>query len=33
MSVGVFHNDADDFQSNTAKYNALLGVNVKKRQN
>jgi len=25
MLVGVFLNDADDFLSNTAKYNALLG--------
>jgi len=30
MIVGVFLNDADDFLSNTAKYNALLGVKVKK---
>jgi len=33
MFVGVFLNDADDFLSNTAKYNALLGVKVKKCQN
>ena len=26
MLIGVFPNDADDFLSNTAKYNALLGV-------
>jgi len=32
MIVGVFLNDADDFLSNTAKYNASLGVKVKKRQ-
>jgi len=25
MFVGVFLNDAEDFLSNTAKYNALLG--------
>ena len=25
MSVGVFYNDADDFLSKTAKYNASLG--------
>jgi len=31
MFVGVFLNDADDFLSNTAKYNALLGVKVKKK--
>jgi len=30
---GVFLNDADDFLSNSAKYNALQGVKVKKRQN
>jgi len=30
MFVGVFLNDADDFLSNTVKYNALLGVKVKK---
>ena len=30
MIVGVFLNDADDFLSNTAKYNASLGVKVKK---
>ena len=30
MFVGVFHYDVDDFLSNTAKYNALLGVKVKK---
>ena len=33
MIVGVFLNDADGFLSNTAKYNASLGVKVKKRQN
>jgi len=32
MIVGVFLNDADDFQSNTAKYNASLGVKVNKAQ-
>jgi len=26
MFEGVFLNDVDDFLSNTAKYNALLGV-------
>jgi len=31
MLIGVFPNDADDFLSNTAKYNALLGVKVKKK--
>jgi len=31
MFVGVSLNDADDFLSNTAKYNALLGVKVKKK--
>ena len=30
MIVGVFLNDADDFLSNTAKYNASLGLKVKK---
>jgi len=30
MIVGVFLNDADDFLSNTAKFNASLGVRVKK---
>ena len=29
MIVGVFLNDADDFLSNTAKFNASLGVKVK----
>jgi len=29
MFVVVFLNDAEDFLSNTAKYNALLGVKVK----
>jgi len=29
MFVGVFLDDAEDFLSNTAKYNALLGVKVK----
>jgi len=30
MFEGVFLNDADDFLSNTTKYNALLGVKIKK---
>ena len=30
MFVGVFLNDAEDFLSNTASYNASLGVKVKK---
>jgi len=30
MFAGVFLNDADDFLSNSAKYNALQGVKVKK---
>ena len=30
MIVGVFLNDADDFLSKTAMYNASLGVKVKK---
>jgi len=30
MFVRVFHNDADDFLSNTAEHNALLGENKSK---